>query len=96
MEWGIFWIVLAILWSLPWLSWGLWKSARNKQKIWFMSIFFMGELTVGVLPILYIFFYQKDKNGKKSKILKSLHSTKAYEIFKTGKDFRKRKSKKIK
>ena len=94
LEWRTFWIILAIAWSLPWKSWGLWKAARNKQRIWFMSMIIIQS--VGILPILYIFFFQKNKNNRKSKILKRLHSIKFYALFKTRKSFRKRKSRKTK
>lgn len=92
LDWKTFWIILAIAWSLPWKSWGLWRAARNKQKIWFTAMIIIQS--IGILPILYLFFFQKNKNNKKSKILKRLHSTKTYEIFKTRKGFRKGKSRK--
>ena len=94
MNWGIFWIVIAILWSLPWKGWSIWIAARNKQRMWFFILLFVASL--GILPIVYIFFFQKDKNKKKSKILKYLRSTKLYAIFKTRKGYRKRSSKKTK
>ena len=36
IDWSTFWIIIAILWALPWKSWALWRAARNKQKTWFI------------------------------------------------------------
>jgi methionyl-tRNA synthetase len=54
-----FWLILAILWTLPWKGWALWKSARNKQNIWFMVLLVVN--TLAILEIVYIFFFQKKK-----------------------------------
>ena len=89
-----FWIVIAIIWSLPWKSWALWHAARNKQKIWFISLILIQS--IGLLPILYIFYFQKDKNKKRNKFLKKLKLKSPDEIFETRKDYWKRKSKKTK
>ena len=37
----------------------LWKAGRNKQLPWF--IFMLIFNTVGILPIIYILFFQKKK-----------------------------------
>lgn len=60
-------IILLIIWSLVWKGIALWKSARNQQKIWF--IIFLVVSTLGILEMVYIAFFQKNKNllNKKSK-----------------------------
>lgn len=40
----------------------LWKAGRNGQKHWFIALFIFN--TVGLLPLLYLVFFQK-KAGKK-------------------------------
>jgi methionyl-tRNA synthetase len=55
-------ILVAILWTIPWKAVALWKSARNKQKIWF--ILFMVLNTLGILEIFYIVYWQKNKNRR--------------------------------
>jgi len=55
--------LLAIVWTLPWKGVALWKAARNHQKVWFAAMLIIQ--TLGVLEILYIFFFQRDKNLKR-------------------------------
>ena len=54
--------LLAILWTLPWKGIALWKAARNYQKGWYVAILIVQ--TLGILEILYIFFFQRDKNPR--------------------------------
>jgi hypothetical protein len=39
---------------------GMWKSARNKQLVWFICIAVFN--TIGILPIVYLTLCQKDRN----------------------------------
>lgn len=55
-------IVIAVLWSLPWKGWALWKSARNSQRIWFIVLLVVN--TLAILEIVYIFFFQKKRKKK--------------------------------
>lgn len=48
--------VLAIAWSAVWKGIALWKSARNSHLAWFVVLLVVN--TVGILEILYIFFFQ--------------------------------------
>ncbi len=54
-------LILAVLWDIFWTGIGLWKSARNDQKYWFLAMLILS--TVGILPIIYIYAYQKGKKG---------------------------------
>lgn len=56
-------LVILILWSLVWKLIALWKSARNNHLVWFIIIGVFN--TIGILPIIYIFFFSK-RNSKKS------------------------------
>ena len=51
-------IVLAI-WEGVWKVIGMWKSARNDQLAWFICIAVFN--TAGILPIVYILFFQKKR-----------------------------------
>lgn len=55
-------IVLVALWDGVWKVIGMWKSARNNQVAWFVCIAIFN--TVGILPIIYLAFCQKDKNQR--------------------------------
>ncbi len=60
----LIWLLPLMIWTSIWKAFGLWKSARNGSKPWFIVIFLLN--TVGILEILYIFVFGKNK-GKKSK-----------------------------
>jgi len=53
----MYWILVAILWQLPWKGVALWKSARNKQAVWFIVLLVVN--TLALLEILYLAFFQK-------------------------------------
>ena len=52
--------LLAIVWTLPWKGVALWKAARNYQRGWYLAMLIIQ--TLGILEILYILFFQKDRN----------------------------------
>lgn len=61
----IFVLLIAAVWSIIWKGTALWMSARRNQKIWFVVLLCVN--TVGILEILYIFFFSKmGKPTKKS------------------------------
>jgi len=49
--------LLILLWELPWKGFALWKAAKNNQRNWFIALLILN--TVGVLPIVYLKFFQK-------------------------------------
>ncbi|MFA5854790.1 MAG: DUF5652 family protein [Candidatus Gracilibacteria bacterium] len=53
-------IILLVIWELIWKGIALWKCGRNNQKNWFIAILLLN--TVGILPIVYLKFYQKNPN----------------------------------
>ena len=62
------WIFIVIfIWELIWKGFALWKSAKNDHKIWFVSFLFIN--TVGIIPIIYLIFFQKQKNKDKRLLL---------------------------
>ena len=52
-------IVLLAIWDGVWKLIALWKSARNNQLAWFICLAIFN--TVGILPILYILAFQKNR-----------------------------------
>ena len=54
--------IILVAWEVIWKGMGMWKSARNNQLVWFVCILIFN--TLGILPIIYITFFQKKKNKR--------------------------------
>ena len=50
-------LIPLIVWEAMWKGVGLWRSGRNGQLVWFICIFIFN--TLGILPIIYLLFFQK-------------------------------------
>lgn len=50
-------IVLISIWSLIWKGLALWKSSRKNSMVWFIVLLLVN--TIGILEILYIFWFSK-------------------------------------
>lgn len=64
MQFGLVWIlvwIITLVWSFIWKGFALWISAREGKKRWFIPILIFN--TLGILEIIYIFFFSKA--GKK-------------------------------
>lgn len=46
-------VPLALIWSLAWKGFALWRSAELRQKYWFVALLLIN--TLGILEIFYIF-----------------------------------------
>lgn len=57
----IFWALL--IWTIPWKGVALWKSARHRQKAWFVVLLIVN--TAAILEILYLIFWQKKDKSEK-------------------------------
>ncbi|MEY3471302.1 MAG: hypothetical protein RLZZ223_652 [Candidatus Parcubacteria bacterium] len=53
----LIWLVPIIVWETIWKGIALWKCGRNNQLKWFVFILLLN--TVGILPIVYLKFFQK-------------------------------------
>jgi hypothetical protein len=53
-------ISLLVIWSLIWKGIALWKSAQNRDKVWFVIMLIVN--TVGILEIIYIFVFSQTKD----------------------------------
>ena len=61
----IFWfLILSIIWVLPWKGYSLWMAAKRNDAKWFVAILILN--TLAILEIIYIFFVvRRDKNKGK-------------------------------
>jgi methionyl-tRNA synthetase len=55
----LFWLIPLIIWEAIWKGIALWKSGRNNQLKWFIAVLILN--TVGILPIIYLKFFQKKR-----------------------------------
>lgn len=55
----LIWLIPLLIWELIWKGIALWKSGRNNQLKWFIAILILN--TVGILPIIYLKFFQKKR-----------------------------------
>lgn len=55
-------IILGI-WEMVWKGFALWRASQNKQRNWFVAILIIN--TIGILPIVYLKFFQKKLKIKK-------------------------------
>jgi len=59
-------VITAIMaWEIAWKGYALWKAARNNQIYWYLPLLLVN--TIGILPIVYIFFFRKDRKIKETK-----------------------------
>ena len=50
-------VILLVIWDGVWKLIAMWKSARHDQLAWFICLAIFN--TAGILPILYILYFQK-------------------------------------
>ncbi len=62
LEQNVWIIIIVFVWSLIWKAWALWRSARQGDKVWFGALMVIN--TVGILEILYIFYFSRTKPAK--------------------------------
>lgn len=94
-------LAIAFLWSIIWNGIGLWHSAKNGQKGWFIALLILN--TLGLLPIIYLIWFRRKKDGpeneeeQESEAQESYETTesaeeeKPSEVKKSGKKKKKRK-----
>lgn len=61
---NVWWILILALWSIAWKGVALWKAARGGDKVWFVVLLILN--TVGILEILYIFYFSKQSTKAKA------------------------------
>lgn len=55
-------LIPIVFWSLAWKGISLWKCGRNNQPNWFVALLVIN--TVGILEIIYMIWFQRDRNEK--------------------------------
>lgn len=58
--------IVLVLWILVWKGWALWIAARKGSKAWYIALLVLN--TVGILEIIYIFYYSKRDTFNKDSI----------------------------
>jgi hypothetical protein len=58
-----FLLIPLLIWGIFWKGWALWRAAKNDSKVWF--VVFMILNTMGILDILYIFVFSRQKETPK-------------------------------
>lgn len=56
-------LIIILVWGLIWKGIALWKCGRNNQLAWFLFILIFN--TVGIIPIIYLAFFQKKEIRRK-------------------------------
>lgn len=54
---GITAVLVIALWELIWKGIAMWKCGRNNQLAWYIVILVFN--TLGILPIIYLLFFQR-------------------------------------
>jgi len=74
------WVYPILIWTVAWKAVAAWKSARNGHLIWFVVFFVVN--TVGILPIIYLAWFQNVDYFKKGKRVRKVVKKKAPKLFK--------------
>jgi hypothetical protein len=61
-SWFSFMSLGLAIWGVFWKGKALWKAAKNNQLYWFIALLVVNS--VGILPIIYIVFFSKDRKKK--------------------------------
>ena len=54
--------LLLVIWTFIWKGIALWRAAKNNQRHWFMILLIAN--TLGILEIIYLFYFVKPKNNQ--------------------------------
>jgi len=69
--------VVAAIWSIFWKGFALWHAVRNGQVAWFVVLLIVN--TIGILEIVYLLWFRKDKDTRPFSSLFSSGTPKAPE-----------------
>jgi methionyl-tRNA synthetase len=59
--WFAFLFAVLVVWTITWKGIALWKAVKNNSKAWYVIMLVLN--TVGILEIIYIFFFSKKKEN---------------------------------
>ncbi|MFA6397932.1 MAG: DUF5652 family protein [Candidatus Paceibacterota bacterium] len=54
---NLWFLILAMIWVLPWKGYALWTASRRAHKRWFIALLILN--TFAILDIFYIFYIAK-------------------------------------
>ena len=75
------WVYPILVWTIAWKAVAAWRAARNGHLIWFVVFFVVN--TIGVLPIIYLAWFQDvNYNKGKKKVRKKPMRKKSPALFK--------------
>jgi hypothetical protein len=60
MEQLSLYILIAVLWTIPWKGVALWRAAQRKELKWFIALLIINDLAI--IEIIYIFFFSKKRS----------------------------------
>ncbi|MBI2048998.1 MAG: hypothetical protein HYT29_00985 [Parcubacteria group bacterium] len=66
-----FFVIILILWVLPWKGYALWTAVKRGEKWWFIALLLIN--TLAILEIIYIFFVAKKKEDLRKFVKKILN-----------------------
>ena len=58
------WVYPFLIWTIAWKAVASWRAARNGHLVWFVVFFIVN--TIGILPIVYLAWFQNRKKVRKS------------------------------
>jgi hypothetical protein len=59
--WNNIILYIIIIWSIFWKGIALWRSAQLKQRNWFVAILVLNSVSIGILEIVYLFWFAKKR-----------------------------------
>ncbi len=57
----------AVIWSVIWQGFALWRAARNEHRGWFIVLLIIH--TVGILDIIYLLAFSKKKDSTSAPVV---------------------------
>lgn len=63
-------LLISLLWVLPWKGYALWTAARTRNKKWFIALLLIN--TFAILDIFYIFYIAKKTKKDIKRIVDSM------------------------
>ncbi|HEV2340010.1 MAG TPA: DUF5652 family protein [Patescibacteria group bacterium] len=63
LQQNLYWLFPLIIIEGVLKAFALWRAGRNNQLYWFIAIVVLN--TAGILPIIYMLFFERDSNKKR-------------------------------
>jgi methionyl-tRNA synthetase len=60
--WHSPWLIPALIWSLIWKGFALWRAGITRDKWWFLALFVLN--TFGILDIFYLLVFSRRERGE--------------------------------